>query len=576
MGAIRFVNLDELHAVINSGNENVIKTYLKLHDAGFNDKKNKPSFSIRELKEFHDLMNNLGFINNGVGNYSRGYIVGLKIDFVMEQFDILRIEENKILNIELKSEPIDEKDILKQLRCHRWYLMAGKTEEINGYFLTYCKSTNKFYKLNKQNKLEEVEKEAFIEIIKYFRDEPKKPEIDTDKFIISPYDNINSFEEHDYFLTEEQIKAENKIIEQVDNNKFKKFIIEGTAGTGKSLLVFDIAKKFSKRGKKVRIIQEAAQKINSTIASNGFIIEDIQTFKDKDNASTDDDVVIFDEAQRLYGLDYNIFKKLNEGVIILAMDPEQTLHSNEKKRTSEFLEKVKENSDFSCINLKNRVRYSGEIKGFIDQLWKNKQNNGFYEYENVDIIYCSNTEEAKVIINNKIVNENFTPIEFTPKTNNFGSYENIWNYSKTPHKVLGREFNNTLVIFNNWIIFKEDKLNFLTPEGYPFLVKNSVYEMLTRAKEKLCILVIGNMHTYISLERIVNSARIEMQKSKEKERERDTGLNKISDYITNNPEEKEKLDSIIKQLYEWQQESNFSSDVLIDKVRSLLKKMNYS
>ncbi len=73
--------------------------------------------------------------------------------------------------------------------------------------------------------------------------------------MISPFNTTNKFIEGKYFLTKHQEIIKNEIIKAIETNNQKKiFSISGTAGTGKTLLTYDIAKELHNIGKDVTII----------------------------------------------------------------------------------------------------------------------------------------------------------------------------------------------------------------------------------------------------------------------------------------------------------------------------------
>ena len=84
--------------------------------------------------------------------------------------------------------------------------------------------------------------------------------IDPDKefipsnYLISPFNSTEQFIAGEYFLTSAQQKIKDEIKRELTLCPFMFFCISANAGTGKTLLTYDIAKEQIAAGKKVKII----------------------------------------------------------------------------------------------------------------------------------------------------------------------------------------------------------------------------------------------------------------------------------------------------------------------------------
>src|SRR5699024_1429558 len=75
-------------------------------------------------------------------------------------------------------------------------------------------------------------------------------QLELSDLIISPYTEPVRFKNHKYFLSDEQITRK-KDISKSEKNKFG---LIGGPGTGKSMLLFDLAYEYKDEGKKVVVI----------------------------------------------------------------------------------------------------------------------------------------------------------------------------------------------------------------------------------------------------------------------------------------------------------------------------------
>lgn len=194
-----------------------------------------------ELKDLALLCENLKSQSSHCHIFEN-YYINYKIPQIGKEFDILRIGKKDIVNIELKSQKVDLAKITKQLQRNHYYLsFLQKTI----YCFTFVSETCVFYYYNETNDdIETITIKNVIEILNNF--EYAKQDIDDlfipSKYLVSPFNNTESFLENKYFLTQSQEKIKNKILQGINESKAKVFSISGQAGTGKTLLTYDIAK----------------------------------------------------------------------------------------------------------------------------------------------------------------------------------------------------------------------------------------------------------------------------------------------------------------------------------------------
>ena len=73
-------------------------------------------------------------------------------------------------------------------------------------------------------------------------------------YLISPFNSTEAFMDGNYFLTSAQEKVKEEMLLELDETPFMFFCLSANAGTGKTLTMYDIAKSFIEKGKKVLII----------------------------------------------------------------------------------------------------------------------------------------------------------------------------------------------------------------------------------------------------------------------------------------------------------------------------------
>ena len=164
-----------------------------------------------------------------------------------KEFDLLRISDDCIINIELKSEAVSESAIKKQLMQNRYYLSMLKKPI---YSYTYISNKNRLVRLSNTDKIVDTEWDILVDNLSR-QDDIYDGNIEElfkeDKYIISPLTDPDRFLRKDYFLTSQQKDIENKILLHLKDNQYSVQGFSGSPGTGKSLLLYDIAMKLSNK-----------------------------------------------------------------------------------------------------------------------------------------------------------------------------------------------------------------------------------------------------------------------------------------------------------------------------------------
>jgi len=73
-------------------------------------------------------------------------------------------------------------------------------------------------------------------------------------YLISPFNNTEKFIKQEFFLTDHQQRIKSEIIDSLDKKEFKMFCISANAGTGKTLLIYEIARSLMQSGKAPLIV----------------------------------------------------------------------------------------------------------------------------------------------------------------------------------------------------------------------------------------------------------------------------------------------------------------------------------
>ena len=167
----------------------------------------------------------------------QSFYFGYAIQQISKEFDLLRIGTNMVLNVELKR--ISTKDrVLKQLLQNEYYLRFLNVPIKN---FTYVAKQNTLYELV-GNELQVVPFERLVHVLQmqHIRQIDSLDDLfDPVHYLISPTERPHAFMDNEYFLTAHQTTFKNEILQAINGEIIG---IEGGAGTGKTLLLYDIAK----------------------------------------------------------------------------------------------------------------------------------------------------------------------------------------------------------------------------------------------------------------------------------------------------------------------------------------------
>ncbi len=206
-----------------------------------------------EVNDLTSLTNSLHSLTDRINIFNEFY-VSYKIPQIGKEFDLLRIGDNLIINIELKR-TCTEEIVQKQLVRNKYYLSSiGKP--VHNW--TFTLDTNQLYFLDSDNAIQLVD---FSHLSKSLESQTTSHIEDLDKifnpsvYLVSPFNSTEKFIRDEYFLTHQQEEIKGHVINASQNASQPCFIsITGSAGTGKTLLIYDIIKNILRAQKKALIV----------------------------------------------------------------------------------------------------------------------------------------------------------------------------------------------------------------------------------------------------------------------------------------------------------------------------------
>lgn len=486
------INLLEFHNLFISQDisKDEIKQFLAIH--------NLKEHEFEDLNKLCEI-----FKDEDIKAFSphifENYYINYEIAQIGKEFDILRIGENSVVNIELKSQK-DESKILKQLQKNYYYLSFLQKEI---YCFTFISETSEFYYFDKNNeKLELINVKTILEQIREIKDTETK--IDDlfvpSNYLVSPFNNTEAFLKNEYFLTKNQEEIKNKILKAIDDKTAKIFSIEGRAGTGKTLLTYDIAKTLIERGYNVAIVHCAASNEGiDKLRQNGWNITSIRDFK-MEQAN----IYIFDEAHRLFlGQLKDFFK--TDNIFIFSHDINQKIDSKNKTGEAEqAVSIIVKSASKNHYEISTKIRHNKKLISFIRKFFQlaRIQEDEMQEdsYKDISFYYATDNDNARIYVE-YLKEQGWEYIYLTAfdgeKLNSvrFGSIQSA-------HKVIGQEFNNVAVVITPDFYYDNNKLSYKSTSYYNPL--ETLFQAVTRTRKKLKFVIINNPEVYKACMEIIH------------------------------------------------------------------------
>ncbi len=447
----------------------------------------------QELEGLTFLVNRLITIDDNIELYNYFYH-NYKIPQISREFDLLRFGDNYTVNIELKSTSTVDK-IKNQLIRNRYYLSFLGMEIYN---YTYVSGENKLYSIDSSNDLFEA---RFKDLVDLLNNQEIKIITNIDKlfnpsnYLVSPFNSSEKFIWGEYFLTNQQEEVKKKVIDLLYGNESSFISICGKAGTGKTLLTYDVVKQTIKNKLDVLIIH--CGKLNS---GHYFLMKkfkwDIIAAKSTYGIDfTKYDLIVVDEVQRIYPtqLDHIIDQtKAKNKNCIFSYDAQQCLRKWEINNN--ISNQIIEKADPVTFELTEKIRTNKEIASFINSLFDRNRSPKKVKISNVELNYFNCYEDAyryMVFLSSK----DWKIINYTPSKKYKLPYEAFSiPFQDNAHDVVGQEYDKVIAVLDSYFYYDDDaKLSTRNYSHQPFYHPTKMlFQIMTRTRRKLSVIIIDN------------------------------------------------------------------------------------
>jgi len=398
-----------------------------------------------------------------------GFYIGYSIQQIGKEFDLLKFTKQGILNIELKTElPPDgrEEKILKQMRTNHYYLNAVSSNII---ILTYVEHDG-MYRYNPKNDcLCTIDPSLIAGSMKEATEDPS---IVPDQiflpanYLISPYNDTEKFLQDKYFLTTAQNAIKKEILDGYAAHTYAFYTLKASTGTGKTLLLYDIAKELIQKKQSILLfhtqaLNDGQKELIHTYHWNIRSILDTSFYELFTNVA----FLLIDEAQLLSLQQFSalLTEAYQKNVpVLFAYDAKPEEYFSASFDIATYIHSQYPSASLYQNKLTNKIRTNKEMAGFINAILR-LSNPSAGPYPNIEV-----KEYQKDIDLMFYQKEQYTVLDLS---------------AITLQQLTGQEYEKAVLIIDQDFYYIDQQLHSHTHK------EELLYEIITRVISKLTILV---------------------------------------------------------------------------------------
>lgn len=436
-----------------------------------------------------------------------GFDYSFSVPYISCEIDLLKIDCNKTaIDIEMKSEPVPEDEITKQLRRLRNYIGAV-ADVVHSFTVVKDGNTFRVYMYDGNslcasslrslavclNRMANPLCERYADLFK------------PSDYLVSPLNSPERFLNQKYILTQQQEDIKKQVIKSLTADTRSVLAISGSAGTGKTLLLYDIAREISK-SVKVCIVHCGKNAEGHVYLQEHWenvtfpYIAKLHWYTDQIDEA---EYIFVDEAHRLFPETFECLQKTTKHVkgIVYSYDSEQVLSQSEKEFDASG--KIVRLLTKPTYCLSGKIRTNPEVASFLRHMVLLHPSNHKHDYSNITILTAESIEESKCIIQYYTDTKNYQFINLTPSLYTTSVLDNYDSYPSS-HDVIGQEFDNVLVVMDDAFRYGDGRLACREHPNPNYLYSKLLLQAISRTRIRLCIVVRNNKDLFEQLLKIKN------------------------------------------------------------------------
>ena len=453
-------------------------------------------YKEHELNDLSSLVT--GFIDCGLDESCLdGFVFSYHIPRISCEFDLLKIGESSIIDIELKSQRVGDEKLIRQMRRNAYYLSFLGKETCA---ICYVSSDDEWYELEDDRLRQMSWDEACSKLAAVRAHEPTDYDalFIPSRYLVSPIVNYERFAAGEYFLSDQQEDAKKRVMACSGSDCSGGVVVVGGAGTGKTLLLFDVAKSVARKtGKRAAIfygarLSDPHQSFNEK--SDEIVILHAKRLQDAD--VTRYGFVGFDEAHRMYPKQFEAAMGRVKAAglpFMVTLDSRQSMSRQEDASAVEEIAKGLVPSE-RYYNLGKKFRTNKVVADFVEAFVFGRRLH-LSSAEGIDVVFAESEAEAKAQAN-RFRESGYQLIAMSPSKSK-GSFLNTLLLDGCPstHNVIGLEYDKVVMIVSH-VSMRDSKL---CDEGYPdpnLMPTRLLYQGLTRARDAIALVVLSDWDVY--------------------------------------------------------------------------------
>lgn len=460
---------------------------------------NIKKWEIECLKEVADRL-----LDAGLGINDLNFYYSFQIPKLGKEFDLLKITGEYVINIELKSGGVTDEKVKRQLLKNRYYLASlGKT--VKSY--TYINDEDRLVRLSSGDNLIETDFASLVEDVLKMSSSGNLYEDDIESlfkeenYIISPLTDPERFLRRDYFLTSQQHDIRNHIVKNAREKKINFQGFTGLPGTGKTLLLYDIAMELSYKQKvcvlhfgscpdELEKLDDRLKRIDFYKCQCGKV--SAAGIEDSDNhlIQLDDyQVIAVDEGHRITEDYLGFVKKYalqNNIPVIFSYDSEDAISPNERMNDPALL--IEALPEYAGYKLTNRIRMNRELSTFINCLMQPSKYRRLQSSPNITVSYANDFDEANIFLQ-KYIAEGYVYIS---KKNIEKAEEHCDRpMAVSAEKATCKEYDKVVMKIGSYFSYDEDGYLRYSNVKEESPVR-ALFHGLNRAKKQIALVIVEN------------------------------------------------------------------------------------
>lgn len=426
-----------------------------------------------------------------------GFVFSYHIPRISREFDLLKIGEDVIVDVELKSQMVPKEKLIKQMKRNAYYLsFLGKKTHVLGYY----PREDEWRELMNDGlrRIAWGDAVARLSSARAYVPEDYDGIFKPSRYLVSPLADYDRFDKGEYFLSDQQEEVKNKVMTYLDLEESGGIVVTGGAGTGKSLLLFDVARSMAEQaGRPAAIFHGASlSDLHRSFNRRSRDIAILPPTELKEANLAKYCFVGFDEAHRMYPTHFEAaIERANAAEVpfLVMMDPKQKMSKREEADAVDEIARSLVPPE-RLFELKGKFRTNKTVAEFVDALIYGGRSR-LDSAEGIEVAYARSEDEAKRQAN-IYCQKGYKLVAMSPSKFKHSLLDRLQPVGwPSTHGVIGLEYDRVVMIVS--YVHMEGK--HLCNDAYPdpnLLPTRLIYQGLTRARDAIALIVLGDWAVY--------------------------------------------------------------------------------